>query len=194
MLFLFCFRADWSQYQDSHGNDTESDDPSQLHSSQGWRECLHIRFRLLLWACLLAYLYIQSLPLYGAEHTTERGSNLSVSLQITQPAQERLAIPPGSTSPTLFEQWCGFFYVPQEPDKCECCETGPTGFPPYPGLESLTSFAGVITKAALSPQLFKDPECLSGRGLNPRPPVQQTGALPTKLTRFGCFCRFFSLT
>ena len=26
----------------------------------------------------------------------------------------RLATPPGSTSPTLFEQWCGFFYVPQE--------------------------------------------------------------------------------
>ena len=28
-------------------------------------------------------------------------------------------------SPTLFEQWCGFFYVPQEPDKCKCCEMGP---------------------------------------------------------------------
>ena len=28
----------------------------------------------------------------------------------------RLATPPGSTSPTLFEQWCGFFYVRQEPD------------------------------------------------------------------------------
>ena len=23
----------------------------------------------------------------------------------------------GSTSPTLFEQWCGFFDFPQEPDK-----------------------------------------------------------------------------
>ena len=28
----------------------------------------------------------------------------------------RLATPPGSTSSTLFEQWCRFFYVPQEPD------------------------------------------------------------------------------
>ena len=35
---------------------------------------------------------------------------------------------PGSTSPTLFEQWCGFFYFPQEPDKCKFCETGPTVF------------------------------------------------------------------
>ena len=31
----------------------------------------------------------------------------------------RLTTTPGSTSPTLFEQWCGFFYVPQEPDKCK---------------------------------------------------------------------------
>ena len=52
---------------------------------------------------------------------------------------ERLATPPGSTSPTLFEQWCGFFYVPQEPDKWKCCETGPTVFRPCPiRLESLT--------------------------------------------------------
>ena len=35
----------------------------------------------------------------------------------------------------------------------------------------------VITKAALSS------ECWSGRSLNPRPPAQQTGALPTELTR-----------
>ena len=26
--------------------------------------------------------------------------------------------------PSLFQQWCGFFYVPQEPDKRMCCETG----------------------------------------------------------------------
>ena len=30
----------------------------------------------------------------------------------------------------------------------------------------------VIAKAALSPQLFKDPECWSGQGLNHRPPAQ----------------------
>ena len=28
----------------------------------------------------------------------------------------RLATQPGSMSPTRFEQWCGFFYVPQEQD------------------------------------------------------------------------------
>ena len=62
---------------------------------------------------------------------------------------------------------------------------GPTVFHPYPRrLESLTiNFADVITKAALSSQLFKDPECWSGWGLNPRPSAQQTGSLPAELTR-----------
>ena len=52
------------------------------------------------------------------------------------------------------------------------CETGPTVYRPCPRrLESLT-IADVITKAALSPQLFKDPKCWSGRVLNPRPPAR----------------------
>ena len=67
-------------------------------------------------------------------------------------------------------------------------------FRPYPRrLESLTALADVIRKAALSSQLFKDPECWSGRDLNPRPPAQQTGALPTELTR-QLFVRFFFLS
>ena len=41
----------------------------------------------------------------------------SLLADITHPAQERLATPPRSMSPTLFKQWCGLFYVPQEPDK-----------------------------------------------------------------------------
>ena len=109
-----------------------------------------------------------------------------MSLQITHPAQERLAIPLGSTYPALFEQWCGFFYVPQEPDKCKCSSLSET--------RKSNLFCRCHYKGSTFPQLFKDPECLSGRSLNPRPPAQQTGALPTKLTRCGCFCRFFSLT
>ena len=38
----------------------------------------------------------------------------------------KLTTPAGSASPTLFEQCCGFFYFPQEPGKCKCCETWPT--------------------------------------------------------------------
>ena len=40
-----------------------------------------------------------------------------------------------------------------------------------------------ITEAVLSSQLFKDPECLSGWGLNTWPRAWQTSALPTELTR-----------
>ena len=46
-----------------------------------------------------------------------------MALQTTHPAQEKLATP----------LWCGFFYVPQEPERWKCCETGPTVFLPYPG-------------------------------------------------------------
>ena len=35
-------------------------------------------------------------------------------------------------------------------------------------------FADIITKKALSSQLFKGPENWSGRGLNPRPPSEQS--------------------
>ena len=73
----------------------------------------------------------------------------------------------------------------QEPNKFSSCETGPTVFRPYPRREeSLTvcPFADVLMVKALFYQSFKDRECWSGQGLNPRPPVQQTGALPTELT------------
>ena len=44
------------------------------------------------------------------------------------------------------------------------CETGPPAYRPYPRrLESLTICRCNYKRAALSPQLFKDPECWSGR-------------------------------
>ena len=55
------------------------------------------------------------------------------------PAKERLATPPGSTTPTFLEQY-GFFYAPQEPDKWKCCEMWPDRFYHYSSrLESLTA-------------------------------------------------------
>ena len=84
------------------------------------------------------FIYLITSTIWCRTHN-RAGFQLSVSLQITNPAQERLATPPRSTSPTLFEQWCRFFYVPQEPDKWKCCETGPTVFRPYPRrLENVT--------------------------------------------------------
>ena len=62
------------------------------------------------------------------------------------------------------------------------CETGPMVYRPYlRRLESQT-ICRCYYKAALSPQLFKDPECWSGRDLNLRPTAQQTGPYPIELT------------
>ena len=58
--------------------------------------CFSFEVKVYIFSIYLSiYLFIQSVPPRGAEHTTKRGSNLSVSLQITHPAQERLATPTG---------------------------------------------------------------------------------------------------
>ena len=90
----------------------------------------------------------------------------------------RLATPPGCMFPTLLEQCFGFFYVPQEPAKCKCCVLCPYLW----RLESLT-ICRCHFKGSTFSSVIKDPECWSGRGLNPWPPTQQTSALPTDLTR-----------
>ena len=113
---------------------------------------------------------------------------------MTHSAQWSLATPLGSTrtctSPTPFKQWvCGgglFTSHKIEPGKWKCCEKGPTVFLPYlRKLEKVQPFADVITKAALSSQLFKDPECWSGWGLHLRTPTKQTSTFPAELTRQG---------
>ena len=87
---------------------------------------------------------------------------------------QRLTTPPRSTSPTLFEQRCGFFYVPQEPDEGQCCETGPTVF--LPSISEKTSKSNRLQMLLMQRQHF----LLSH---NLRTSVQQTGAFPTELTR-----------
>ena len=79
--------------------------------------------------------------------------------QITHPAQERLATPTGSMSYTLSEQWCFFFFFLRPQFSSLSLKSRKSNF-----------FADVFTKAALSSQLLKDPECWSSRGLNPRSP------------------------
>ena len=145
--------------------------------SQGWGDNRHILFTI----------HINMITINSDISIQEcHWQPLSVHLwaHCTYPTHDvwRLATPPGSESPTLFEQWCGFFYVPQEPDKCKCCETGPTVFHPYPRrLESL-----IVCRChykGRTSQLFWVPECWSGQGSNLRPPAQQISTLPTELTR-----------
>ena len=72
--------------------------------------------------------------LFTVVFTTPEGGSwglylyLDLSLKITYASQEKLATPPGSPSPALFVQWCGFFYVLQELDKPESAVRMDLGF------------------------------------------------------------------
>ena len=85
-------------------------------------------------------------------------------------------------------------------DQWKCCETGPTIFLPYPRRQNNLTICRCHYKGSTkSSQLFIEPECCSGQGLNLRPPTQPTSTLPTELTRWqfifppyqSYFCHFF---
>ena len=90
-----------------------------------------------------------------------------------------VAKPPGSTSSTLFEQWCGFSYVQQEGGKWKCCEIRLTVFRTYPRRLEIPT----VCRQHFLLSYLKTPSVGPAGGLNPRLPVQQTGALPTELIR-----------
>ena len=124
-----------------------------------WPRCL-----VVLGACFGLHTIRMMFIIYLITSTIWWGTHNRVRLQFKcvlvdnppPPAQGKLTTPQWSMSPTLFEQWCGFFYVPREPEKRKCCETGPTVFRPLPRrLESLTvcrchckgsTFSSVILK------------------------------------------------
>ena len=88
----------------------------------------------------------------------------------------------GSTSPPLLEQWCGFFYIPQEPDKWKCCETGSTVFRPYSRRLEILTVCRSHYKGITFCQFFNT-GCWSCRGLHPQSPVRQIGDFSTETTR-----------
>ena len=73
------------------------------------------------------------------------------------------------SSPALSDKWVGSLTSPANHVTLKMQETGPMVYSPCPRTPERLTICRVITKAARSPQLFKDPECWSGRGLNLRP-------------------------
>ena len=105
-------------------------------SKCAWSNCvLHIPFILSGSPMYAGYIHATHAWLKTGRLGLQRQEEPTIKispLQITYPAQERLqAKLMGST---LFEQWCGFFYVPREPDKWKWCETGPDAY----GVSSLS--------------------------------------------------------
>ena len=96
----------------------------------------------------------------------------------------RLATPPGCRSPTLFEQWYGFFYVPRESNKCKCCETeaGCSSLPEKTTKSNhlQMSLQGQHFLHSYFKTLSVGPAGVWTRDLAP---AQQIDTLPTELTR-----------
>ena len=127
------------------------------------------------------------------EHTTEQGSNLSVSLQITHPAQGRLATPPGSTSPTLLNSDVGYFTS----HKNQINESAADGTYGFLSLSKRTRkpkhLQMSLQRQHFLLSYFEDTECWSSRGLNLQSPTYRTGALPSELTRRWLTCQFLGV-
>ena len=84
----------------------------------------------------------------------------------TQP-MKGCTTPLESTPPTLYEQQCGFFYVPQESEQWESCETGPTVYRPYPSRLECLAICRCHNKGSTFSSVILRPCVLVGPGLKP---------------------------
>ena len=100
----------------------------------------------------------------------------SLITDVTHPAaQERLATPPGSTpSKPAWQALERGFGGQKGFQGAQCKFPFPSLSIPRTPATQAKPFVDIIEKAALSSQLVNDPECWSCRGLNTRPPAQQT--------------------
>ena len=116
---------------------------------------------------------------WNSTYVPEFISTLSFPTQTTK----GWATPPWSTPSAIYEHQCVFFYLPQESEHLESCETGPTVFHPYPKrLECLTICRCHNKGSTFSSVILRRPECWSGRDLNPRTSARKTGPYPIDLT------------
>ena len=98
----------------------------------------------------------------------------------TQPVKQGQSTTPGTTCPTLFHKCAGTLTSHANHATLKMQETGPTVYSPYPrGLERLTICRYNYKGSTFSSVISAGPVW----GSNPRLPTQQTGALPTELTR-----------
>ena len=95
----------------------------------------------------------------------------------------RLATPPGATTPSLFEWWCGFFFTPQE----QINESAVRRDLRFLSLSEKTRKSNHLQMSLQRQQFllsyFKTTSVGSAVVWTPQTPTQQTGTLSTELTR-----------
>ena len=94
-------------------------------------------------------------------------------LKDNPPSPGKVGHTTGYMSPTLFKQWCGLFYVPQEPYikwKSKSAVRQDLWFPSlFEKTRKYNCFQMSLQRQQFLLSYLKDPECWSDRGLNTRP-------------------------
>ena len=96
--------------------------------------CLSMQHSLQRWNMTLQHneiLVLHKIKKVSAIKKISLASSTAKQMGLVYEQQKKKLTPPGPTSTNLLEQWCGFFYVPQKPEKCKCCEMWPMVFHPY---------------------------------------------------------------
>ena len=100
-----------------------------------------------------------------------------------QPVKQGQTTTPGTPCPTLYDKCMGSLKSPADYITLKMEEMGPTIYHPYPRrLETSYHLQMSLQRQHVLLSYFKTLSVGPVWGSNPRPPAQQSGALPTELT------------
>ena len=144
-------------------------------------KCIGLWWFYILWRIIYQLFWTQACP-EGMSRTGLRSHARCHPYPIPQPV--KVGHTTGVYDPYFFRIVMWVLLRATRTNQWKCCETGPTVFCPYARRPRKSNHLQMsLQRQHFLLSFSKDPECWSRRGLNPRPPARQTGALPTELTR-----------